>query len=180
MSTIADVAARAGVSKATASRALSGRGYVSEDTRNRVEDAARDLADGPTFAHGMTKTMLGQEWSMSIEQAIEAEAQAAFGNAGVYLEKFIDRPRHVEVVLRHLAHDHSRIINVVSLIAISIEKVCDLADRAVIVDQHTLSEIVGNARAFEDVCEAHVSPVCSCLRSSRTESSSISRACLRS
>lgn len=37
---------------------------------------ARSLAEGPTFAHMMTKTMLGQEWSMSIEQAIEAEAQA--------------------------------------------------------------------------------------------------------
>ena len=37
---------------------------------------ARSLAEGPTFAHGMTKTMLNQEWSMTIEQAIEAEAQA--------------------------------------------------------------------------------------------------------
>lgn len=37
---------------------------------------AQKLADGPTFAHMMTKTMLGQEWSMSLEQAIEAEAQA--------------------------------------------------------------------------------------------------------
>ena len=37
--------------------------------------AAR-LAAGPTFAHGMTKTMLHQEWSMTIDQAIEAEAQA--------------------------------------------------------------------------------------------------------
>ncbi|MFI9503185.1 enoyl-CoA hydratase family protein [Nocardia sp. NPDC052566] len=37
---------------------------------------ARELADGPTFAHSITKTMLHQEWSMSIEQAIEAEAQA--------------------------------------------------------------------------------------------------------
>ncbi|MET0311976.1 MAG: enoyl-CoA hydratase-related protein, partial [Burkholderiaceae bacterium] len=37
---------------------------------------ARDLADGPTFAHGMTKTMLAQEWAMTIDQAIEAEAQA--------------------------------------------------------------------------------------------------------
>jgi enoyl-CoA hydratase/carnithine racemase len=37
---------------------------------------AKTLAEGPTFAHMMTKTMLGQEWSMSIEQAIEAEAQA--------------------------------------------------------------------------------------------------------
>ena len=40
------------------------------------DDAHRALADGPTFAHGMTKTMLSQEWCMTIEQAIEAEAQA--------------------------------------------------------------------------------------------------------
>jgi len=37
---------------------------------------AESLASGPTFAHSMTKTMLNQEWSMSIEQAVEAEAQA--------------------------------------------------------------------------------------------------------
>ena len=37
---------------------------------------ATELATGPTFAHGMTKTMLSQEWAMTIEQAIEAEAQA--------------------------------------------------------------------------------------------------------
>ena len=40
-----------------------------------VELAAK-LAVGPTFAHMMTKTMLNQEWDMSIETAIEAEAQA--------------------------------------------------------------------------------------------------------
>ena len=39
-------------------------------------EIARKLAQGPTFAHMMTKTMLGQEWSMSLDQAIEAEAQA--------------------------------------------------------------------------------------------------------
>ena len=37
---------------------------------------AKRIADGPNFANMMTKTMLAQEWSMSIEQAIEAEAQA--------------------------------------------------------------------------------------------------------
>ena len=37
---------------------------------------ARQLATGPSFAHMMTKTMLDQEWSMSVDQAIEAEAQA--------------------------------------------------------------------------------------------------------
>jgi enoyl-CoA hydratase/carnithine racemase len=37
---------------------------------------AESLAEGPTFAHMMTKTMLNQEWSMTLDQAIEAEAQA--------------------------------------------------------------------------------------------------------
>jgi len=37
---------------------------------------ATDLANGPTYAHAMTKRCLHQEWSMDIEQAIEAEAQA--------------------------------------------------------------------------------------------------------
>jgi len=37
---------------------------------------AKRLAEGPNFAHMMTKTMLGQEWSISLEQAVEAEAQA--------------------------------------------------------------------------------------------------------
>ncbi|WP_337852795.1 LacI family DNA-binding transcriptional regulator [Rathayibacter sp. YIM 133350] len=43
MNAIADVARQAGVSKATASRALSGRGYVAEETRVRVVRAASDL-----------------------------------------------------------------------------------------------------------------------------------------
>jgi enoyl-CoA hydratase/carnithine racemase len=37
---------------------------------------AADLASGPSFAHAMTKTMLQQEWSVSVEQALEMEAQA--------------------------------------------------------------------------------------------------------
>jgi enoyl-CoA hydratase/carnithine racemase len=45
-----------------------------------VEEAAAvlafQLASGPTFAHAMTKTMLDQEWDMSLPAAIEAEAQA--------------------------------------------------------------------------------------------------------
>ncbi len=37
---------------------------------------ARTLADGPTFAHAMTKNLLHQEWAMDLDAAIEAEAQA--------------------------------------------------------------------------------------------------------
>lgn len=41
-----------------------------------AQKTAADLAHGPTFAHGITKTMLRQEWNLSLEQALEAEAQA--------------------------------------------------------------------------------------------------------
>jgi len=37
---------------------------------------AKSLAQGPSFAHAMTKKCLHQEWSMGIDEAIEAEAQA--------------------------------------------------------------------------------------------------------
>ena len=37
---------------------------------------ARSLADGPWFAHGVTKTMLNQEWDMGLDDLIDAEAQA--------------------------------------------------------------------------------------------------------
>ena len=47
-----------------------------DDLTTEAMKRAQRLADGPTFGHMMTKTMLAQEWSMSIEQAIEAEAQA--------------------------------------------------------------------------------------------------------
>jgi enoyl-CoA hydratase/carnithine racemase len=47
-----------------------------EELLVQAQAMARDLVAGPTFANGITKTMLHQEWSMTIEQAIEAEAQA--------------------------------------------------------------------------------------------------------
>jgi enoyl-CoA hydratase/carnithine racemase len=37
---------------------------------------AAELALGPTFANGITKKMLHQEWNMGVDEAIEAEAQA--------------------------------------------------------------------------------------------------------
>lgn len=37
---------------------------------------AHEIAAGPTFAHGITKTQLSTEWNVSIETAIEMEAQA--------------------------------------------------------------------------------------------------------
>ncbi len=48
----------------------------SEKLVKASQELAESIATGPNFAHMMTKTMLAQEWSMSIEQAIESEAQA--------------------------------------------------------------------------------------------------------
>ena len=42
----------------------------------KAQVLAAELAAGPNFAQSMTKTMLQQEWAMTIDQAIEAEAQA--------------------------------------------------------------------------------------------------------
>jgi len=50
--------------------------HPADELEPRAMALARQLADGPTFAHGITKTQLNQEWNMGLEQAIEAEAQA--------------------------------------------------------------------------------------------------------
>lgn len=41
--------------------------------------------------------------------AAQGEAEAAFGNAGVYMEKFIERPRHIEFQI--LADSHGNVIH---------------------------------------------------------------------
>ncbi|ESW60794.1 MAG: enoyl-CoA hydratase [Rhodobacter sp. CACIA14H1] len=50
--------------------------HPAEELEAAALGLARQLAAGPTFAHGITKTQLNQEWNMGLEQAIEAEAQA--------------------------------------------------------------------------------------------------------
>ena len=50
--------------------------HPAEELEAAAMQLARQLAAGPTFAHGITKTQLNQEWNMGLEQAIEAEAQA--------------------------------------------------------------------------------------------------------
>ena len=42
----------------------------------KAQKVARSLADGPAFAHAMTKKCLHQEWNQTIEQALETEAEA--------------------------------------------------------------------------------------------------------
>ncbi len=50
--------------------------HAPADVLDKAQTLARTLADGPWFAHTMTKTMLNQEWAMGIEEMIESEAQA--------------------------------------------------------------------------------------------------------
>ena len=47
-----------------------------DDLEKEALALAARIAAGPTFANGMTKTQLNHEWSMGLDQAIEAEAQA--------------------------------------------------------------------------------------------------------
>ena len=47
-----------------------------EALAEEAQALARSLADGPSFAHGITKTQLDTEWAVSLDVAIEMEAQA--------------------------------------------------------------------------------------------------------
>ncbi|WP_099866096.1 enoyl-CoA hydratase family protein [Pararhizobium haloflavum] len=47
-----------------------------DDLETDAMEIASRIAAGPNFAHSITKTQLNHEWSMGLEQAIEAEAQA--------------------------------------------------------------------------------------------------------
>jgi enoyl-CoA hydratase/carnithine racemase len=49
---------------------------IDGDVLAEAQAMAAALATGPTFAHGMTKNQLNIEWAVSIDVAIEMEAQA--------------------------------------------------------------------------------------------------------
>ncbi len=50
--------------------------HSGDDLEAAAQEMAQRLVEGPVFAHGITKTQLNQEWNMSLDQAIESEAQA--------------------------------------------------------------------------------------------------------
>ena len=82
-------------------------------------EQASKLADGMGYpvmikatAGGGGRGMRFVDGPSSIEdlfKAAQGEAEAAFGNAGLYMEKFIDRPRHVEVQI--LADSHGNVVH---------------------------------------------------------------------
>ncbi|MEZ3160559.1 LacI family DNA-binding transcriptional regulator [Microbacterium sp. BWT-B31] len=107
MSGIAEVARRAGVSKSTASRALTGAGYVSDETRRRVQQAAADLGYRPStsavgLATGRTRSIgvllpYVNRWFFA--EALEG-VQEALHERGLDLTLYAARPdtatrRHV-------------------------------------------------------------------------------------
>jgi enoyl-CoA hydratase/carnithine racemase len=50
--------------------------HSADELEAQARALAERLAQGPTFAHSVTKTQLNHEWNMGLDQAIEAEAQA--------------------------------------------------------------------------------------------------------
>ncbi len=50
--------------------------YPPEEVLSKAQEMAARIASGPTFAHGITKKMLHNEWDMGVDQAIDAEAEA--------------------------------------------------------------------------------------------------------
>jgi len=50
--------------------------HASDTVLAEAQALAAQIAAGPTFAHGVTKKLLHQEWNMGLDEAIEAEAEA--------------------------------------------------------------------------------------------------------
>ncbi|ELA01041.1 enoyl-CoA hydratase family protein [Cupriavidus metallidurans] len=50
--------------------------HASDALLAEAQSLATQIAAGPTFAHGVTKKLLHQEWNMGLDEAIEAEAEA--------------------------------------------------------------------------------------------------------
>jgi len=90
----------------------------SEGLLDSTADAAR-LADGMGYPVMIKATAGGGGRGMrlvpspdqldSLFRAAQGEAEAAFGNPGLYIEKFIDRPRHIEIQV--LADRHGNVIH---------------------------------------------------------------------
>jgi acetyl-CoA carboxylase biotin carboxylase subunit len=57
---------------------------------------------------GMRVALNDQALKTALQQA-QAEAQAAFGNGAIYLEKYVEHPRHVEVQV--LADNHGNVVH---------------------------------------------------------------------
>ncbi|MBB5598441.1 LacI family DNA-binding transcriptional regulator [Neomicrococcus lactis] len=105
MSSIRDVASRAGVSVATVSRALTGRGKVSAATKATVQAAARELgyvasvtasslASGRTRNIGIVMPTVGRWYYSSVLQAVASELNGAGYDLTLYITENDEQFRH--------------------------------------------------------------------------------------
>ncbi|BBK40943.1 transcriptional regulator [Allostella vacuolata] len=92
MTTVLDVARRAGVSSATVSRVLSGKGNVGEEARRRVLDAVRELdfqpnrmAQGLRRGRGNAVGLLVGDIEQNVYSALTKHVQTALGEIGLDL-----------------------------------------------------------------------------------------------
>ena len=144
MSTIADVAARAGVSKATASRALSGGGYVAAETRERVQAAARELsyvahssatslATGRSLSVGVIMPALDRWFFAELLSGIQAELLTSGHDLLLYgiQEGSAERERLFQEVLPRRRLD--------GIIAVGIQPSARELDRLKLVDSPLVS-----------------------------------------
>lgn len=138
MSGIAEVARLAGVSKSTASRALGGTGYVSDETRRKVEDAAAHIGYVPStsavsLATGRTQNVgvvmpYVNRWFFAevlegIQQALLARGldltlyDAKPGTAGRHriFEDFLARKRFDGLIAVGLEPDHQELDRLVRI-----------------------------------------------------------------
>ncbi|MFC4302164.1 LacI family DNA-binding transcriptional regulator [Cohnella boryungensis] len=87
MAKIEDVAERAGVSVTTVSRVLNNRGYISQRTRDRVEQAMKELRYQP---NEMARSLFRRK-SNTIGLIIPSVAHPFFGELAYHLEEYADR-----------------------------------------------------------------------------------------
>ena len=92
---------------------------------------------------GMRVAESEQVLRAALQQA-RAEAQAAFGNAGVYLEKFVQQPRHVEVQV--IADQHGKVCHLY-------ERDCSVQRRHQKLIEESPSPLL-SAKTRKAICEA--------------------------
>ena len=108
--------------KSTAKKTMQNAGVPTVPGSNgllRDEEEAKVLADKigypvmikATAGGGGRGMRLVQEESELVRmfQAAQGEAEAAFGNGGVYLEKFVENPRHIEFQI--IADSHGNVVH---------------------------------------------------------------------
>lgn len=122
-----------------------------ENERAAVEFAAKIgypvLIKATAGGGGKGMRVATDETSLKVGlQQAQAEAKAAFGNAGVYLEKFVDRPRHIEVQV--IADKHGNVCHLG-------ERDCSVQRRHQKLIEESPSSTLG-AATREKICEAAV------------------------